>query len=102
MTSDAIDQLAVWQDGLTSDFWAQFRAHIEREWGKGGERFHLAVKQSLAKPDSDSLAMLRMVMFAQTEIERLLAYPSEQASRLKHEVLAARGAGEASRRGPGL
>lgn len=88
-------------DGLSSPFWAWFKSYAEREWGAGGERYQLAVQTAAEKNDPDSVAMLRMVIFAKKEIDRLMKAPDEERARLRHasgpeHVVAG------SRRGPGL
>jgi hypothetical protein len=98
------DEQTAITDGLASPFWALFRTHAEAEWGQGGNRFALAVKQAAEKQGVDAVQYLRMVLFAQQEIQRLLQWPVEMAAQAKHTapdggfVRAMLG----SRRGPGL
>ena len=86
-------------DGVNSEFWAWMKAHKDKEWGIGGERYHQAVTRAAEKGDAESAAFLRMVLFAKTEIDRLFAAPVERIQTLKHgrDITST-----ASRRGPGL
>lgn len=95
--SNELEQLT---DGVTSEFWRWFLAHKEREWGIGGQRYEQAVLTAASKQDAESVAFLRMVLFARTEIERLCAAPAERLNVLKHTR--PDGVASASRRGPGL
>jgi hypothetical protein len=101
MTPD--EQTAI-TDGLAGPFWALFKQHAEAEWGQGGNRFALAVKQAAEKQGVDAVQYLRMVLFAQQEIQRLLLWPVEMAARAKPQAAPEgfiRGL-VGSRRGPGL
>jgi hypothetical protein len=89
------------QDGLHSPFWQWFQTHKEKEWGVGGARYEQAVKLAAEKQDADSVAMLRMVLFARNEIERLFQAPYERLNGLRHADRTDTALG-ASRRGPGL
>jgi hypothetical protein len=104
MTPDEQTALA---DGASSQFWTLFKAHVESEWGKGGERFTQAVQKAASKSDEDGVRYLQMTIFAQQEIQRLMSWPEEAARVAKLD--AAREADNhqtpysvTSRRGPGL
>ena len=89
-------------DGLNGQFWLWFAAYKEQEWGAGGERYQQAVKRAAEKQDTEAMLMLRCVIFAQTEIERLFAYPSELRQSMLVKARQELHSGGSSRRGPGL
>lgn len=88
--------------GVTGAFWQRFTDHARQEWGPAGERYQQAVKKALeGKSETDAIAYLRMVVFAQSEIATLLRWPLERVSALKHATQRAV-MEPGSRRGPGL
>lgn len=92
------------ESGLTSGFWQRVTNHVQREWGVAGERYQQAIKQAISGPsggEADAVHRLKMITFAQTEIARVLQWPSERVAQLKHRTQQA-AAGPVSRRGPGL
>lgn len=99
--SDETHERETLTEGLESSFWRWFRDHTQQEWGVGGVRYAAAVKRAAEKGDAEAVAYLRMVVFAQSEIERLFAYPTERLQQLRGQL---RRPDEltASRRGPGL
>ena len=86
-------------DGIGGPFWARFKAHAITEWGPAGQRYQQAVKQAASKGD-DSIHALRMVLFAQEEIGKLLQWPEERIAQIKGQ--AALVGLPSSRRGVGL
>jgi hypothetical protein len=78
--------------GLASGFWLLFKQHAEQEWGPAGERYTQAVQQAAEMKDENAMHTLRMVIFAQREMQRLLAWPAERLNRLKgHNLVAPEG-----------
>ena len=90
------------KDGLASPFWAWFKAHMEAEWGRGGVRFHEAVRKAAAKDEVNGHQYLQMVIFAQAEIEALFIAPVAHLNHLRHQQQKSVQEPGPSRRGPGL
>ena len=101
MTTPHID-LEGLADGLNGQFWTWFTAYKDQEWGVGGARYAHAVRTAAEKQDAEAVLMLRCVIFAQTEIERLFAYPPQLRQSMIAQARQELQSGGASRRGPGL
>jgi hypothetical protein len=71
---------------LGSEGFARWRDHIVNEWGPAGERFQQAVKQAAVKEDTAATNHLRAVLFAQSEIEKLLVWPIERMRQIQHQA----------------
>jgi hypothetical protein len=96
------DDLTALSDGVSGPFWSLFKQHAETEWGRSGERFHAAVMKAATKNEADGHAYLQMVLFAQTEIAKLLQWPEEMAKQARQQEQRPVQVMPGSRRGPGL
>ncbi len=85
MDSTELDEL---ESGLTSGFWQRVSQHVEREWGPAGERYQQAIAQAIAsgKDADDAVHALRMMVFAQKEIARLLKWPEERVAAIRSRI----------------
>lgn len=82
---------------ITSEGYHRWREHIVREWGPAGERYQQAVRTAAAKDDATAMHHLKAVLFAQTEIEKLLLWPIERLREIRQAATV--GMGGPSRRG---
>ena len=88
-------------DGLlTHPGYQRLMTYAGHEWGPAGARFQQAVQMAAAKPDTEATAFLRCILFAQTEIKRLLEHPAERVSQLRNKAAVVPSG--PSRRGTGL
>ena len=78
--SDALVEML--DQGMASDFWAWFVAHVEQEWGPTGVRYQAALDRALAIVDDNACAaQARQVRSGQKAILALLRLPEEARRR---------------------
>lgn len=75
--ADALEHL------VASDGWRRFCAHLDAEWGAGGQRFEALLEQfaDSREPDAMVLRQIQQVAVARREILRLRDWP---AMRVRH------------------
>lgn len=76
--ADALDSL------LTHPGWRLFLEHVHLEWGPTGARYNAELDKALDLIDANAAAsQARQVRAGRKVIESLLAWPAEEAQRLK-------------------
>lgn len=90
---------------LTSGAFQRLKAHYEQEWGPGGQSYQEAIKRAVGGPvgsEAEAVQRLKCVTYAQQEIARFIAWPTERVAQIKNRVSRDTAAMGPSRRGPGL
>lgn len=82
---NAVDELDVIQDGLTSPFWAWLHRYITQEWGPSGLTYQQAVRAAAASPTA--VVELQKVLHTADAMLGLLNYPQSRANTLKGQAM---------------
>jgi hypothetical protein len=74
-----------WADWIGHPCSKAFFAHLDTEWGAGGQRFERMFEKIADQVGDDAMNMRQMqqIAIARREIMRLKEWPSEQIQRLK-------------------
>jgi hypothetical protein len=76
-----------WSEWLQHPATRAFFAHIQGEWGTGGQRFDGLMNKLADSTEEDRkvLDQIRQVAVCKREIARLVQWPSEELARLKRQ-----------------
>jgi hypothetical protein len=76
-----------WSEWLQHPGTRAFFAHVEREWGTGGQRFEGLMTTLANSTGEDQIVLnkLRQVAVCRREIQKLFQWPSEELARLKRQ-----------------